>query len=364
MNLLKAGANETPAPGLPPMFSRYKDALEAELRQCLGFPPVAVAEGDDSDAVYRVLHYHMGWADSRGDPLDTPVSPGKALRPTLCLFACEALGQDWTRALPLAAALEITHNFSLIHDDIQDGDLERRHRPTVWSIWGRPQALVAGNAMRSLADVAALSIDAGLAPDRALRASLVLTRGYLDMTRGQCLDLAFEGRLDITIEDYLGMVACKTGALIRCGIEMGALAASDDQVRVEAFARCGAALGLAFQIRDDFLGIWGDEAATGKAVGNDIWRKKKSFPIVCALEVATDASCQKLLDIYGKETLEQADVDQVLDVLGELGVAQRAQEVTREKADLALRRAALVPMPAWARAEVQDLVEFTAERRY
>jgi geranylgeranyl diphosphate synthase type I len=312
-----------------------------------------------------MLQYHMGWANEDGELLAVPVSQGKALRPTVCLFACEALSEDWTRALPAAAALEFVHNFSLIHDDIQDGDTERRHRPTAWALWGQPQALVAGNALRSLADMAALGLTKrGVPEEKSLQVSLLLTRGYLDMTRGQCMDLAFEDSLDIRLEDYLTMISCKTGALIRCGMEMGALIASDDETSARAFARCGGFMGLAFQIRDDMLGIWGDEAATGKAVGNDIRRKKKSFPIVYALEVARDAARQKLVDTYSKADLDDRDVEDVLTVLEELSVAGYAQEVTNENARLALEETGRLPLPSWARQEIEEVVEFLSARQY
>ena len=330
----------------------------------LGQSDIQIAEYPTT-ALYRMLQYHMGWAGENGDPLSVPVSQGKALRPTLCLFACEAMSEDWTMALPAAAALEFIHNFSLIHDDIQDGDLERRHRPTVWSLWGQPQALVAGNAMRTLADITALRlVRGGVTEENALRTSLVLTRSYLHMTKGQCLDLAFEDSLDIKLEDYLAMISFKTGALIQCGLEIGALIASSDENIVTAFAHCGSSLGRAFQIRDDMLGIWGDEAATGKAVGNDIRRKKKSFPIVYALETAGDTARQKLVEVYSKEELDEQDVQDVLTVLDELGVADYAQEMTREKADLAIQEVTQVTMPPWARQEIAELVEFLAARQY
>ena len=371
-NIIKTNLKDNQAPSLPNMFDRYRDGLAGELRAaipCLSQPD----QGQGAPRVgeypvttlYRMLQYHMGWAGEDGEPLSAPVSQGKALRPTLCLFACESLNQDWTIALPAAAALELIHNFSLIHDDIQDGDLERRHRPTVWSLWGQPQALVAGNAMRTLADITALRlVERGVTEERALRTSFVLTRGYLHMTKGQCLDLSFEDSLDIKLEDYLTMISFKTGALIQCGLEMGALIASSDENVVTAFARCGSSLGRAFQIWDDVLGIWGDEAATGKAVGNDIRRKKKSFPIVYALETAGDTARQKLVGVYSKEELDEGDVEDVLAVLDELGVADYAQEVTREKADHALQEVGGVAMPPWARQEIEEMVEFLAARQY
>ena len=350
---------------LPAMFARYKDGLVEELQSCMPHMRDESWNGDLPVALYQMLQYHMGWTDENGHSLAVPVSQGKALRPTLCLFACEALSDDWSKALPAAAALEFVHNFSLIHDDIQDGDVERRHQPTVWYLWGLPQALVAGNAMRSLADITTMElVRRGVPEADALRASLILTKSYLDMTQGQCLDLDFEGKLDIRLEDYLTMISHKTGALMRCGMETGALIGSDDEVFIQAFARCGGHLGLAFQIRDDVLGIWGKEASTGKAVGNDIRRKKKSFPVVYALQEARDSCRQQLIDTYTKTALNEEDVQGVLTVLEELGVAYYAQNVVLEQARLALREVAQIPLPLWARQQIEELVDFLTSREY
>ena len=307
----------------------------------------------------------MGSADKRGNPLPVPVAQGKALRPTLCLFACEALSEDWNKALPAAAGLELIHNFSLIHDDIQDGDVERRHQPTVWALWGKHQGLIAGNAMRSIADMTTMGLaERGLSLEKALRASSLLTSGYLGMTAGQCLDLAYESSLNIGLDDYLTMVSCKTAALIRSGMEIGALVASDEEEVIQAFGRAGGFLGLAFQIRDDVLGIWGDESSTGKAVGNDIRRRKKSLPIVYAMGAVEGPLRQKLIDIYCKETLDEQDVADVLTVLEELHVPQYAQDLTGEKASLAMDEVGRVPLPSWALREIEELVEFITARQY
>ena len=355
----------TSSPPLPAMFARYRDDLATELRASIPSSHQGSGQNGLPAALDDMLRYHMGWTDEEGNVVALLDSQGKALRPTLCLFACESLSGDWTKALPTAAALEFMHNFSLIHDDIQDGDTERRHRPTVWALWGQPQALTAGNAMRSLADVAAMGLTERGVPDgKALTASFLLTKGHMDMIRGQCLDLAFEGDLDTRLDDYLTMISCKTGALIRCSMEIGALVGSNDQAFIRAFARCGSFLGLAFQIRDDVLGVWGDRAATGKAVGNDIRRKKKSFPIVYALEVATDATKQKLVDIYTKADLDDKDVEDVLTALGTLNVADYAQAVTYENAERALGEMHRIPLPSWVQQEIEELVEFIATRQY
>ena len=339
------------------MFTRYKDRIEGELGR-------AVPETRGAD-VHLLLGYHLGWTDRSGMAAPGGSSQGKALRPTLCLFACEALASSHAPALPAAAALELIHNFSLLHDDIQDRDLERRHQPTAWSIWGVPRALVAGDAMHATGDLAALRAeDQGVSPDVVLRVSEILTDSYLAMTEGQCLDLQFESRTDITTDEYLHMIACKTGALIRCGLETGALLAGGDVPTVGAFASFGEGLGRAFQIRDDYLGIWGDEATLGKATGNDIRRRKKSYPVVFALERAAGAALDDLQRIYGQSELEEDDVERVLAILEEVGAREQAQSVTEAAANRALEALAPVALPEWARTEAGELVDFLARREF
>ncbi len=355
----ESGMGGVVGPSLPSFFSRYNEELENALRRAIS--PVNDS-GDSASDLYTMMLYHMGWANEEGSLLDERVSAGKALRPALCLFSCEAHSGAWDQAMPAAVALELVHNFSLIHDDIQDGDTERRHRSTLWVLWGQPQAITAGNAMRSLADVSALS-GAGLPERKVLRASWLLTQAYSDMIRGQCMDLSFEGRLDIGLEDYLGMIACKTGALIKCGMEMGALIGADDEDSVHHFARIGAYLGRAFQIRDDHLGIWGDEGATGKSVGNDIRRKKKSFPIVFALEAAEGPSLKRLTEVYSSEEVDERDVDDVLDVLAELNAAEYSTSDTQRAAGLALGHARDADMSPWALQELEHMAAFLVERQ-
>ena len=339
------------------MFSRYKGWIEEELAH-------AVPQTNGADA-QLVLCYHLGWVDRHGNTSPSGSSQGKALRPTLCLFACEAVASGYQQALSTAAALELIHNFSLLHDDIQDQDLERRHQPTAWSLWGIPKALVAGDAMHSTGDLAALQSDRyGASVATTLRVSEILTSSYLEMIEGQCLDLEFEGRTDITTAEYLYMIACKTGALIRCGLETGALLASGDEETVAAFASFGEGLGQAFQIRDDFLGIWGDEETLGKATGNDIRRRKKSYPVVFALEKAGGAALRDLRRIYAQEELEEDDVQRVLAILDEVGAREQSQALTQSAANRALEALAPVSLPEWARMEAEELVEFLARREY
>ena len=225
--------------------------------------------------------------------------------------------------------------------------------------------MVAGNAMQSLADQVLLRISQlDVSPETTLKISQLLTGSCLEMIQGQCLDLEFEASTSITSHDYLQMIACKTGALIRSGLEMGSLLAIDDPIPAQAFSHFGSYLGHVFQIRDDFLGIWGDEATTGKAAGNDIRRRKKSFPVVFALERSTGRAREDLLQTYSQESLDEDDVARVLAVLDEVGAPEYSQQLTEESAEQAILALQEVPLPPWARTEVEELVDFLARRRF
>lgn len=241
---------------------------------------------------YAMMHYHMGWAD---ESLRARASgAGKRIRPLLCLMACEAVGGNPAEAMPAAAAVEILHNFSLVHDDIEDGDETRRHRPTLWALWGVPQAINVGDGMFALAFSALLRsvefnfadgiADSGSGNGRPLAAVDRFTRVCVELTEGQHLDLSFEERDDVTLAEYLRMIGGKTAALIAGSTALGALFGDADKPEIECLYRFGYNMGLAFQIQDDILGIWGDSEVTGKPAGNDILRRKKSLPLIYGLE--------------------------------------------------------------------------------
>lgn len=242
----------------------------------------------------KMVAYHMGWVDEAGRP--HVVKTGKLVRPSLCLWACAALGAESTAALPAAAAIEWFHNFTLVHDDIQDGDRKRHGRETVWSLWGVPQAINAGDTMQTLAF---LSIARGANhPDRAVRAIAAIASAGLVVIEGQCLDLELEGQIDTTLRAYLRMVGAKTGALLGASVEAGAVLAGADEDAAAHFRRAGRLLGTAFQIRDDWLGMYGDPEITGKSSSGDASRYKMTFPVVAGLRAMSTLQKRRLREIF------------------------------------------------------------------
>jgi geranylgeranyl diphosphate synthase type I len=307
-----------------------------------------------------MLKYHLGWLDDKGKYQERTV--GKRLRPTLCLFACEAVGGDYHRALPIAAAIELIHNFSLIHDDIQDGDIQRHHRPTVWYLWGKEKALYAGNAMHILANLALKRVK-GVSYPLQLQLTHLLEESCLEMIIGQFLDVSYESRMDISVEAYLEMIKKKTAALIACSLKSGAMLGTNATGVIDAFYHCGQNLGIAFQIKDDILGIWGDEVETGKPLASDIKRKKKSLPIVYALERAQGKVKEEMKDIYQGEIGER-EVTAVLGILNCLHAHQYAQRLVEEYSQRAVVGLKEVKLSSRAQREMEEIVHFLVGRRF
>lgn len=332
------------------LAARYKTEIRARLE-------AAVALAGDAAPLLR---YHLGWETEDGAPAN---GGGKALRPVLCLAACEMAGGDWRAALPAAAALELVHNFSLAHDDIQDGDETRRGRPTLWRLRGVPAALTAGNAMLAAADRAMLGLrDQSPGPNAALAAAADLTAKRLEMIEGQYLDMSFEAAERVSADAYLDMIGRKTGALIESAMRMGALAANADRETARAFATCGRRLGVAFQVRDDYLGVWGDPAATGKAVGADIRRKKKSLPAVRLFDGAPPADRAWLEETYRAPEIEGERLDGVMAMLDRLGARDYVQRVAEEQAKEAVAVVAALAVPDDAKRLLRAVARYFTTR--
>lgn len=341
---------------LPGVFSRYRTHINAGLRAALD---------RDGLPLFDMLRYHMGWLDEDFQPVSA--NAGKAVRPALCLFACEAVGGDWRQALPAAASIELIHNFSLVHDDIQDGDIERRHRPTIWYRWGHSHGLNAGSAMNVLANLAMLApSEVPLDRDATLQASRILTEACLRMIEGQALDLSYEQRATVTVDDYLIMIEKKTGALLEASLHIGAMIGTRSEASIESVRRFGAGIGRLFQVQDDILGVWGRTEATGKPIANDLRRRKKSLPVVHALEHAGEKpGTERFATIYrSKEPLSEEDLAELLAILEVSGSYQFCRGMAQREASHALEALEAVEMSAEARKENADLVQFLLERDY
>jgi geranylgeranyl diphosphate synthase type I len=264
--------------------------------------------------IYNVLRYHLGYVGAQFQPDRS--DPGKRVRPRLCVLTCAAAGGDPRHAIHMAAAIELLHNFTLIHDDIQDQSPLRRHRDTVWSRWGVAQAINAGDAMFAIAHLALnRSSLSGIDPATILRLSTELHQTTLRIVEGQVLDLGFEARVDVSASEYLEMISGKTAAITHCACWAGALIAGNDDRRVEQLAQAGLAIGIGFQLRDDLLGIWGDTAATGKAAADDIRRRKKSLPVLLLRDRASDDDRARIDALYAEPEIAPSGVDEMLQLL-------------------------------------------------
>jgi geranylgeranyl diphosphate synthase type I len=307
-------------------LSRHQQVIDTALRQAMSVEStIDIPSPPDSilEPFYGQMKYHLGWVDDHFVP--TKANPGKLLRPTLLLLAYEAAGA-WNmaketgifdqaspylrRALPAAAAIELTHNCTLVHDDIEDGDTERRHRSTVWHLWGIPQATNTGDGMYTLARLTLWKILAeGVDGETATHLAELLDRTCLAIFEGQYLDMSFEHLPDITLSMYMNMINRKTGALLACSVEMGGYLGTRDAGTLQSLRRFGWALGTAFQVRDDLLGIWSTKEL-GKSHAGDLYRRKKTLPVIHALEHANEHDKPVLHAIYRQEapvTVEQVE---------------------------------------------------------
>jgi geranylgeranyl diphosphate synthase, type I len=228
---------------------------------------------------YEMLTYHMGWSGEGASPEST----GKRIRPLLVLLTCAACGVDWRRALPAAASIELIHNFSLAHDDIQDGSELRRGRLTVWKKWGMAQAINVGDALFILAHQILLETRDSYPSEIVLQIGGIINNACLALSSGQFLDISYETSVDLSMEDYWCMVTGKTATLLSACTQIGAILGGAVELDQENYRNFGHYLGLAFQVQDDYLGIWGNSALTGKSTASDLVAGKKTLPVLYGL---------------------------------------------------------------------------------
>jgi|SRR3990172_2132763 len=308
--------------------------------------------------LYDMMRFHLGWTDERFKA--QAKGRGKRFRPAMCLLTCEALGGNREKALPAAAAIELVHNFSLIHDDIEDRDRVRRGRPTVWALWGSAQGINVGDGMHTLANVAALGLRSRGVHDNAVISVLdVLNGAVLELCEGQYLDLMNEPRKDVTVDEYLNVISRKTAALIECATHCGAILATADAETQVKFARFGRMVGLAFQIRDDVLGVISPEKL-GKKGASDILRRKRNLPYLMALDHSPKA--RRLLAIYRQRHLTKSDEKEVLAIFGEAEVYSHCREVAQKYEQEAFKVLEEAPLKNEAAEKLLTLSRFLVDR--
>jgi geranylgeranyl diphosphate synthase, type I len=342
-------------------FSEMLADIESEMESVL-----RERSGSAARPLYEMLAYHLG-LDERDGPR------GKRLRPLLGLLAYQSLAGDHKIALPGAAAVELGHNFSLVHDDIEDADRERRHRPTLWAVWGVPLAINAGDALFALSRLALYRLlEEGISEQTVLQLMRVYDETCLALCEGQFLDISFEGRTDVTVDEYRQMIGRKTAALIGASVQAGAILATDDRELIEAYRRFGYDIGLAFQMADDVKGTFWAGSETGKPKAGDVRKRKKTLPIVWALTHAHGPDRERLLEIYAPVPratdgrgphpadagpMPDGEVEEVLAILERCGARQFSEMQAREQRDRALGNVAALPISPEARERIIAFVE-------
>jgi len=314
-----------------------------------------------------VAEYHFGWCDADGR--DVGGGGGKGIRPALAILSAEAVGADAAIGIPGGVAVELVHNFSLIHDDVIDGDTERRHRPTVWAQFGIGRAVIVGDALLALAQqimldpAGTLRLDRVAEGDAARRAAARIAESTASMIAGQALDMAFESLPTIDLEGCLAMEGGKTGALLGCAASIGAELAGAPAETVEALDHFGFELGLAFQAVDDVLGIWGDPARTGKPAWSDLRSHKKTFRVAAALAAGGEGAAE-LATLLATPCLGDDEVARAAELVEHAGGRELSSAEAARRLDAALSAIDLPCFAEAARAELSEVARFVIERKF
>lgn len=311
----------TTSPSQIPSTQFLRQAIETDLKRANFY-----LNDNHAESIGKILSYHLGWME------ESKKNVGKRIRPLLTLLSCAAVGGDWKHALPLASSIELIHNFSLIHDDIEDSSQTRRGIDTVWVRWGIPKAINIGDAVFILARLSAHRMqEYGVPAETILRVFEALDRACLRLTIGQDLDLAFESRDDVTEEEYLYMIEGKTSALLAAATSCGAIVAQAPSDWIDTLASFGHHLGLAFQIRDDILGIWGESAKTGKSTGDDLRARKKTLPVIYGLRHSTE-----FRDLWNSQRSDDSALDSMRTALDSSGGHSYAGSQAEKHTEIAL----------------------------
>jgi len=332
------------------------EAIETELKR-------QVARLDQTKVIsfHEMLTYHMGWT---GEGAGTQAT-GKRIRPLMALLSVASFHSpnhdaktDWQNAVSAAAAIELIHNFSLVHDDIQDNSELRRGRKTVWTKWGAPMAINVGDALFVIANQSVLDVSNHYPAEVVVKASSILSQACLELTKGQFLDMSYEERTNLTIEDYWPMIAGKTSALLSACTEIGALLGYANISQVEDMRLFGHHLGLAFQVQDDILGIWGDEAVTGKSASSDLVEGKNSLPVLFALE-KNGAFANR----WKRGPIPHEEVAMVANLLRDEGAKEYAEKISEAETQTALDHLASADPQGEAGKALTELANMLLKRK-
>jgi geranylgeranyl diphosphate synthase type I len=300
-------------------------------------------------ALYDMMSYHMGW-ESGSIEFSDPI-PGSRIHGVACLTACAAAGGDILACLPAAAAVELVHGFTQIHDDVQSGNPQRVNRDAVWWKWGPAQAINAGDGMHALARIALFRLnDLGVAPATTFRAVQILDQASLTLCEGRFRDLEIQERIDLSVDAYIEMASDKTGALYAGAMKLGALVAGADEELVASFGQFGSKIGLARQIQDDLNELWGDQEASP-----EVLNKKKLLPVVYTVQEADISVKRRMGDIYFKRVLEPSDVASLRVLLEETGGKKFAEDTVENLRVDALASLDQMQLVRASRDMLQDL---------
>lgn len=337
------------------ILGKYAADIDKTIKEVLAESP---------EFIQGVIGYHFGWVDQNFERAN--FERGKMFRPTISLLVFEALTGQYQAALPVAASIEMIHNFSLLHDDIEDNDVERRGRPTAWTIWGQPLVINIGDHLYSAAYKTLYRLNPRqFAPEQILAVLRIINNACLALTAGQDLDLRFENIPDVSTEMYIDMVYKKTGALVEAAILSGAALGTSDEQILQNYYEFARNIGIAFQIRDDMLGIWGDTAKTGKSTANDLYRKKKTLPIIYMLSQASEQRRETLKAYYASpEPLSDEDIDLVRESLERVDAYRYAQTMADSYQERAFRALGNLGLTNQAHKDLETMTKFLIDRAY
>jgi geranylgeranyl diphosphate synthase type I len=342
-----------PLSDIKPILGKYTGDISRTIREILADSPPFLG---------GMLRYHFGMANEKFEPV--VAESGKMLRPVLVLLVFDALTDTFQPALPAAAAIEMIHNFSLLHDDVEDGDRERRGRPTAWSIWGEALAINAGDYLYTLAfkTLTRLSPE-HFRSEQILAAHQLVIDACLELTLGQDMDIRFEQQLDTPIDMYLDMIDKKTGALLKAAVLTGATLGTTDSNIIRNYGLFAHNIGLAFQIQDDILGIWGDASQTGKSVSNDLRRKKKTLPVLYTLNTLADN--ERLNTLYASDDLlTDQEIEFVRECLQTTDAFTFARWEAEKYIDKAFEALGAIRLTSQAHKDLEKIARFLVERHY